>query len=184
MPVGDEAEEISKVWVGSEPAVDGSEYVVTLSIDDDHSIVLDRERAVEYVWALLTIVGCSEYDAAVLGQVTRKMGLGLDVAGQLILDLRKDRPPVDADATKPIKFEPIVSQRTHRPLLHLRVDGELVGQWEVSDARQHALHVLDAMVVADLDGAYYRCLTGLLGVEEPRARNVVEDVGNWREPRP
>ena len=43
--------------------------------------------------------------------------------------------------------------------------------------------ILEAVVVADLDGGYLRTLRGVIGLDEHTARNVVDDLKDWRYER-
>lgn len=168
------------VWVKTEPAVDGSTYVVTVEATNDVAVTLDPERATRYAWGVLDAAHRAAYDAAVLKQMTRKLKLDLSAAGQLVTDLRNDRPDLDHGATAPLILEPGVT-KTLKPFLKVSLsNGNVLGQWSFEDARQHALHVLESVKVADLDGAYHRALVGQVGIDSERARNVVDDVGSYR----
>jgi len=70
-----------------------------------------------------------------------------------------------------------------KPFLTIAIGGgtEPVGQWTVADARGHASHVMGAVVVADLDAAYHRVLIGAVGIEDAKARNVIEDIAKHRD---
>ncbi len=120
------------------------------------------------------------YDAAVLEQLHTKLGIAADDAARLVMDMRADRPAQDLSATKPLKLVPGVSAFTRAPFLRIEMNGKAVGQWSVEDARQHALGVLEAVVVADLDANYYRALIGQVHLDEGRSRQVVADIANHR----
>lgn len=166
------------VWIRTAPTVDGSGYVVTVEASADRAVVLTPDRALRYASAVLGAVQRAEYDAAVVRQLTAVLS-DKSEAARMVIDLRGARPPLDVEATAPLAVEPGVNSR-HEPFLHLRVDGELDGQWTLPDARQHALTVLEAVGAADLDSGYYRALRGSIGLEEGEARAVVEDVAKWR----
>lgn len=166
------------VWIKTEPTFDGSAYVVTLEASDDVAVTLDPDRALRYAWGVLDAAHRAAYDAAVmrqLGSLTSQ-----EAAGQIVKELRDDRPSLDSQVTKPMSFEPGVSVFTGEPFLVVIINGKRVGQWSFDDAREHALAVLENVAVADLDGAYYRALVGSVGLDEPRARNVVADIANHR----
>jgi hypothetical protein len=120
------------------------------------------------------------YDAAVFQQITKKLRLDQQTAGQLVVDLRADRPSLSGESTAPISFDPGVAARDHSPFLAISIRGERVGQWTVEDARQHALRVLETIIVADLDAGYFRALTGAVGIDASRARQAVADIANHR----
>lgn len=171
--------EESAVWVNSAPTVDGSAYVVTLEADDDTAITFDRDRAATYALGVLDAAHRAAYDAAVFRQMTVKLGMGQADAAHVVVDLRQDRPPLASEPAAPLELDPGVNDEG-RPFLGVLVNGKRVGQWTVEDARQHALHVLESVVVADLDAGYYRALTGLVGVDDTRARQAVADIAEHR----
>lgn len=168
------------VWIKTEPAFDGSGYVVTLEASDDVAVTLDPDAATRYAWGVLDAAHRAAYDAAVFKQLTRKLKLDLETVAQLVVDLRKDRPELDPAATAPLVLQPGVT-KTFKPFVTVSLrSGAKLGQWELEDARQHALRALEAVKVADLDSAYHRTLVGLVGIEVARADNVVDDLGNYR----
>lgn len=170
------------VWIKTEPTLDGSAYVVTLEATDDVAVALDPDRALRYARGVLDAAHRAAYDAAVLRQMKSKLKLDLETASQLVADLRKDRPSLDPDATEPLVLEPGVSAFTGEPFLTVGLRGkqDKLGQWSFGDAREHALHVLESLAVAELDSGYFRALVGQVGIEAPRARNVVDDLANHR----
>jgi hypothetical protein len=169
----------SAVWIKTEPTVDGSAYVVTIEASQDRSTVLTPDRALRYASTILGHVARAEYDAAVV----RQLGDLIEdrkALGQMLTDLRQDRPPIDDDATAPLSFEGGVSAFTGNAFLHIAIDGRKIGQWDIADAKAHALGVLEAVSVADLDSGYYRVLRGMVGLDEGRARQIIGDLGKWR----
>jgi hypothetical protein len=165
------------VWIKTEPSVDGSTYIATVEFSDDRSIVLTPDSAPRYAMTVLEAVARAEYDAAVFTQMSKRVDQ--KAVAQLITDLRKDRPDIDTSATKPLEIKPGVN-RQGEPFLIVLIDDKPVGQWEIAAAKEHALTVLEVTKVADLDASYYRALTGLVGLEEHVARNVVDDLQHHR----
>lgn len=168
----------TSVRITTEPSLDGSCYVVSIAAGDDVAVVMDRDRALAYAYELLRAVASAEYDAAVMAQLAALSGETSAIG--MVAGLRADRPPLDAAATAPFVFQPGVSRRDRRGFLTIRLDGEPLGQWALPDARAHALAVLEAHVVADLDAAYHRTLTGVIGVDGPVARAVVNGLAEHR----
>jgi len=174
-----EPESEGAVWIKTEPSVDGLTYTVTVEISEDRAIVLTPESAPRYAMTILEAVARAEYDAAVFKQMT---GVAPDqqLAFQVVSDLRQDRPEIDTSATKPLEIVPGVNGKG-LPFLSVFIDGKQVGQWGIADAREHALFALEAVTGADLDAGYYRALTGLVGLDEARARNVIGDLIRHRD---
>lgn len=166
-------------WIRTEPTVDGRAYVVTLSIDQDYAVTLTPTRATQYAMALLDAVAEAEYDAAIFAQLSGKLGLDVETAGQLVVDMRQER--VDHEAAG-LMFVPCVSQRKQHPFVAIVRDGITIGQLDLPAARRHAMHVLEAPTAADLDATYLKILRSTVGLGEERAREVVEDIGNHRAP--
>jgi hypothetical protein len=133
-----------------------------------------------YALAVLDAAHRADYDAAVLRQM-RALSLAGDAAAALVVtDLRPARPPQRATGT-PLSLAPGVSQRTGDGFLTVHLDGEPIGQWSVPAAREHALAILDTVVVAPLDASYHQLMTGTLDLDDGRARGIVEDVAKHRE---
>ncbi|HEY9476374.1 MAG TPA: hypothetical protein VIS06_21300 [Mycobacteriales bacterium] len=168
------------IWVSSDVAADGT-YIVTVDYDDNHSRPLDRDTAVRYATTVLDACQYAEHDAAILAQLTKKLRIPVQAAAEFIAELRQDRPPLDCAALTPLGLEPGISARTRRPFLVLYLDGQPWAQWDVADGRQHAHAVLDAVPAVDLDAAYYRRLTGAMGVDPDQARQVIHDLANFRD---
>lgn len=169
------------LWIRTEPSIDGTTFIVTLSIGADWSATLTPIRAFAYAGALLAAVADAEYDAAILSQMTKRLNLNLETASQLVLDMRGERPARTASG---LTFVPGVSQARQHAfiILEREVDGERVqmAQLDAPAARRHAMHVLEAPVQADLDAAYLKILRGSIGLDEAKARGVVEDIMNHR----
>jgi hypothetical protein len=170
---------IRDVWIRSEPDEKGY-YHVHVEVGKDRTYPMDGPTA--YAWAreVLSAVAAAEYDAAVLKQM---LDLGTDDEGAalMVTELRVDRAAeVPLSMIPGLAMRPGVSQRTRQGFLTLVLDGEPVGQWEMNDARQHALALLMAIEVAVLDGAYLRALEKT-GLERKLALHAISELGKHRE---
>lgn len=172
------------IWVTTEPSLEahrtqpgGTEYVVSVQFNADSSIVLSREEAPEYAYAILGWVAQAEYDAAVLRQMETRVSK--EVVVQLILDLRALRSPIASGVTGPLALTPGVNQNGEA-FLDVVIDGERVGQWSPQDARSHAISVLESQVVAGLDADYLEVLCAKVQVSEITGRSCVQDLANYR----
>jgi len=169
------------VWVTTSIPPSAAGYVVTLEASADLARTLTPDESLTYAAGVLAAAARAEYDAAVLAQMTsEKLGLPMQVAAEVIQELRKDRPPLDPAITWPFTFEPGVTKELH-PFIKIICGGEPIGQWDVSDARSHAMGVLQSVAVADLDSAYLRALVGSVGLDRNRGMHVVDDLSNYRE---
>jgi hypothetical protein len=175
-----EDEDCGVVWIKTEPTLDGSGYMVTLEASDDVAVTLTPDQAFRHAQGILAAAHRAAHDAAVLRQMTRGWEFPLQHAGHLIQSMRDDRPPLDPADTAPLFLEPGVAPADLRPFLIVHINGEPVGQWDVEQAKQHAMAVLSMAGVADLDSGYYRLLS-TQGIEEHQARGAVDDLANYRE---
>ena len=166
------------LWVNTEPDGRGG-YVTTVSVDQDWSVRLDRDAATAYALVCVEAAQRAEYDAAIFGQMTRKLKLEHPVAAKVVVDdLRPDRPPLP-DAAPGLRFEPGMNA-SGKPFMKILLDGADHGQLDPEALRRHALHVLETPVAADLDAGYRRLLVGTIGIDEGRAGAVIEDLANYR----
>jgi hypothetical protein len=166
------------IWIRTTPTPDGNAYVVVLEFDTDTARTLTPDEAMAYARTLLRAIAYAEYDAAVYKQM-RKLEVDHSGIGGLIADIRRDRPPIDPEPTAPLVFAPGVNL-LGKPFVTLHRDGEPIGQWNVRPARRHALGVMQAVAMADMDTLYLRTLTAAVGVDEGLTRQAVSDVGSWR----
>lgn len=166
------------IWVISD-RTHNDVYVTAVQVGPDTTIVLDRDRAVRYGMTVITAVQYAEYDAAVFAQA-KDTGMDDRTAAQMVMDLRADRPPLDDDATAPLRFDPILAFKTKEAAVHVSLQGELFSQWTAADANGHAMHVLQVASAVDLDGAYRRYLFGTVGLDAARAAMLVDDLGHYR----
>lgn len=167
------------VWIKNEPDEQGT-YHVYLELGPDDVIPLDVTTAYQWAREVLSAVAQAEYDAAVIKQI-EALGMPPKAVAEVVGTLREDRADhVPVSAIPGLQLVPGVSQRSRMGFLRLDRRGEPIGQWELDDARQHALAVIEAFEVSILDSAYLRALEHNIGIERGRALNVVGDLINHR----
>jgi hypothetical protein len=170
------------VWIKSEPDENGA-YHLYLELGPDDVAPLNAATAYGWARQVLSAVAQAEHDAAVIAQV-RSLGMPVESAAAIVSGLRADRAPsIPVDAVPGLALVPGVSSITGRGFLRLERHGKPVGQWEVQDARVHALAVIEALEVTTLDSAYFRALTGRIGIDRNRAMQVIGDLGRHRAQR-
>lgn len=178
MTVASSAEQI--LTVRSDLTFEGV-YVPTVCLDDRHLVTLDRARALRYVASWADAIARAEFDAAVLAQLT---GIGVDERNAVLTivdDLRPDRPPLDDEATAPLRLEPILSVRTKRGQVAMYVGEEKVHQLDAPAVYDHIAKVLPVVMTCDLDAAYRRYAMAQLNQPAWRAEAMVGDLGErWR----
>jgi hypothetical protein len=167
------------IEVRSDVAPDGS-YCVAIGVGDDESWIIDRQMALRHAATTIEAVARADYDASVMRQLT-SLGIEPANAGFVVADLRADRPPLDYESTAPLSFEPGVSHRNGRGFVTILLHGDRIGQWELDDARHHALACLEVVAAVELDAAYRRALVGIIGLDDGRARAVVGDLAEHRQ---
>lgn len=168
--------------VMSDRTLDGV-YVPTIALDDRLLLTLDRDRAPRYVAAWADAIARAEFDAAVFAQLT---GIGIPeqtAIAVVVNDLRPDRPPLDAEATLPLRLEPILSARTKRGQVAAYIGAEHVAQLDAPAVYDHIAKVLPVVMTCDLDAAYRRFAIACLDQPVWRAEAMVDDLGaRWRLP--
>lgn len=158
----------------SEVAPDGR-YGIVLARGDTQRW-LTYEQVLLHCTATIRAAVYAEHDAAVFKQLTGTLELPLTHAGETVNDLRKRRPPVDAQALQPLGLEPSVTVKG-KPFLVVKVAGHTVGQWSPADARQHAMACLELAAAVTLDNNYFDFMTdGDGAIPENAARNMVGDL--------
>jgi hypothetical protein len=180
--VSDAQDEEFSLWVETTLDEQTRRYVPTLRLGSEQ-IQLTVQLAIGWARDVLDAAHAAAYDAAVFHQLHKVIDMPLELVGVVITDLRADRPGRRTlDVLPQVDLVPGVSSRTGEPFLHLRWHGEVVGQWTVADARQHALHLLETVQVADLDSAYLRMLMDHVDLDLSRASQVVHDLSKHRPP--
>lgn len=154
-------------------------YVTTLHVADDTSIVLERDRALRYATTVVTAAQYAAYDQALYAQAAGH-GATDDNTVWMVGHLRDDRPPLDDDATEPLRFEPLCDSHTRTGGVAVWLGGRALSVWSIAETEQHALAVLGAAAVVDLDAGYRRFLIGKFGMAARRAAGTVEDLRRWR----
>lgn len=165
------------VWIRTDPDPEGT-YRPTLEIDDDTALILTAETATIYASEILRAVAIGEHEAAIYAQLMKASGGDQEHVAMAIADLRNDRPMLDTDT--PLRLIPGISALTSQAFFAVEVRGSRVGQWTAADARQHALTVLEAVHVAELDSAYWRFLRTHVDTSDDVARALVGDLANHR----
>lgn len=167
------------IWIKTEPDLDDV-YHTVLELGDDDIVPLDADAAYRWAREVLSSVARADYDAAVVKQA-ESLGMPREGIGMLVQELRDGRAgdlPLSATG---LRLIPGVSHRTGKGFLILEHKGEQVGQWELEEARTHAMHVLEAFEVAQLDTGYLRTLTKYFGLGSDRARAVVAKLVDYRD---
>ncbi len=174
--------ELPTLFVTSSMAADGA-YVTTVEYGQDIALPLGRDEAVRYALAVMQACRYAEYDAAVWAQLTGEVKMKQHLAAFAIKQLRKDRPPLDAEATAPFGFDPVFSHVSGEPALLIAIHGTRVGDIATAAGLEHAMHVLLSSALADVDGVYLGFLRET-GLDEQAALHLVgklRDVAVWQK---
>lgn len=172
-------EEPTRITVATELDPISGVYFPVIQFGPDVVRPLNREEARDYVTGLAVTLAYAQYDAAVFSQMMDVMRGDLQAAGHMVAELRASRPEPDRAATAPFVFLPIVSHRNRKPMVSVILNGNELGIWTPEDVHHHLAGVLSAPMHADLDQHYARCLVGIVGIDAPRAHNVVADLANY-----
>jgi len=175
------ANEPESIWVKADVDLAGN-YRLVVEYNADTAETFDQPRATAYATEVFTAAAYAEYDAAVMAQMTKKLGLPMEAVAEVIRGLRADRPPLNQAALGLLRMEPGIAARNMKPFLKCSLTCHpMEWQWDPADANQHAGYVVQCYPVANLDSAYRRYLVGVIGIDQNRAMHAVEDLANWRE---
>lgn len=175
------------VWVRSAHDPATSTYRTMIEVGADRAIGLDAAGALAYANVVLDVRARAMHDAAIVAQMHSTLRLSLQDTAQALHGLRLDRPPLNYEATHPLRFEPVVSHLSHEPFITIVLDGQPVGQWDIHDAADHALAIMEVVAMCDLDTAYLKYLVDTLAVAPSTAAATVSalspHVSNQEVPR-
>lgn len=167
------------IWVMTDLDVAQGGYCLAVHFSDDTTHPLTRDEAVAYAVAVTEAGAAASYDAAVFAQLTTKLQMPFDMAGQVLKQMRGRRNK-DTWQAGPMTLTPGISAFNGKAFLACRAAG-LQWQWNAADAQQHARHVLEASTGASLDTDYLQTLTEDFEIGMDRATHVVYDVGSFRQ---
>jgi hypothetical protein len=170
-----EDDHVGYIWIRTTPGP-GTTFRVTLEINDDIAADLGHGLALVHARSVMAAVAHAEYDAAVVAQM-RDIGMPDHAVSGIVQELRSRRRGLSWPT--PLSLVPLVASRTGLPMLHAVIRGNVVGTWDVADAREHVLACLECVEVAELDSAFLESLMKF-DVDEPRARAMVCDLERCR----
>jgi len=167
------------MWVASDRTY-GNFYVATIHIGPDTSIPLETELGRRYALHIVRVASYALYDAALLCQF-RAAGLEDEATAAWICNMREARPEPDNAATAPLLFTPMISMKG-RAVVRVDLGDQSLGVYPAEVAMTHAMQVLEAVAVAELDCAYYTALTtGETPLEEGAAVATVSGLSAFRD---
>lgn len=177
------------IRVSTDPLLDGSTaYAVTLDVGPDLSRTLSEPEAIRYARAVLHAAARADYDAAVIRQMLDTVQVPPGHVATLVAELRARRAPLDRAGLEPIELGAHVAAprllgdgARVEAFLTVYVNGKGIGQWTTDDARRHALYVLEALSVAQLDGEYVSLLMDRVDLPLGHAHVVVEGLAAHRD---
>lgn len=126
---------------------------------------LDREDVYLHAMAVMSATVRAEHDAAIFRQLRDKLGMDFQDAGHMLEMVRRGRPPVDAQALQPLGLEPGVTQ-DGKPSMVVFLGGHKIGQWDLTEARRHALACMELAEAVDRDNGYFTYLSEELELGE------------------
>jgi len=128
-----------------------------------------------YVTAVLSAAAAAKYDAAVLAQLTATTSAKGAAEAMVLLRERRNQAEWQAG---PMTLTPGVSAYNRKPFLRCAAGGR-TWQWDPVDALSHVSDVLQVAVGVADDTRYHQLLTQHIGLDDPTARAVVNDLGTY-----
>lgn len=149
---------------------DENRYHVHLELGDDEIVPLTDEFAKSWAAHVLKAVSVAEYEAAIYLSMT-SFGVEPEAVAQVIGRMRHQRPTPDP-VMENLDVRGALNAQTKEACLFVFRHGSIAGTWTLSDARTHALHILESQTVADLDTQYLAELC-VAGISPQQARAAV-----------
>ncbi len=182
-------DEIDQILVTTAPLPNSSRYAVEVQIGEDIAVHLPQGKVQDYARRAIQVAAWADYDAAVVKQM-RDIAIAdhtqqevTEIVSAAVVYLRKQRAnsgTVRLLANPRFALTPGVSAFTGKGFITLYLDGQTIGQWDPDDVRSHAMGVLDAGLVADLDGTYKAWLLKEIKLDEATAGRVVGTLKEFR----
>lgn len=167
------------VWIKSEPDNDGR-YHLYLELGPDDVVPLDQEAAYRWAREVLSAAAQAEYDAAVMRQLKWTGAEPQDAANAVVFLRERRGNTVPISAVPDLALVPGVSAFSGKGFLRLERRGKSVGQWDIADAKTHALAVIEAYEVTILDSAYLTFATKEIGADWNTGLAMVTDLYRFR----
>lgn len=173
------------VWVETNFPGDRTS-AVTIKVDGREVRTFSQTEAHAYAQAVLAYAQRAEYIAAMFRQLTEELGVAHVETREIVQGILMGVPTIPESRTAPLVIKLAVGTHVVRAvpgppegILLIELDGVRLGRWEVAQARDHALQVLEAAEATDLDTAYLRFLTTMeLGPGE--AHHMVAGMAGFR----
>lgn len=166
------------IWVFSEWLPDGG-YGVTVSYGEDHVWPLDNP--VKYAADVAEVAITAQHDTAVFRLALKRLGMPLDVIGELMRLLRggdAGRPAVEV--LPGLTMTPGVSFRKIHPFIEINVKGAEPSQVDSDQILRHAHGALALNRAAPLDTALRAMMTDpLVGVDDATASAMVDGLSEF-----
>lgn len=110
--------------------------------------VLTPETVLVTARDLTAAAEAAEADIAIIGHFRETLGLDLNTAGRMVLDIRKRRPL--RPGTPALRIAGVAGAKTGKPLVHI-ARGSMKGEMTPDEARDMALHWTQAAAAAQID---------------------------------
>lgn len=173
----DHTDDATALWVRSDVGPNG-DYIVGFSHGPDSAWSLGERAAREHAIRVAQAATTADHDSALVTFLTT-VGTDASAIADVLRHIRVQRGLPGRAWPGPLYLAPAV-RMDGKPFLDIYLHGTRIGQWAPSEARSHALGVLDAVAGAHLDSRLLKVLTRTLEIDEMRARAVVGTmIDHW-----
>ncbi len=153
-------------------------YEVVLDVNGNETARLTPARVFEHVNGVQKVASRAAYDAAVYRQAVDNRELSPRQASALVNQLRRDRPPLDPDATSPLRFG-VLLDANHEGRVTVSLARTTIGRWSVLQADMYIRSLLAAQQRAENETVFRSLLIMLDGMSPSAALETVEDTGTF-----
>lgn len=168
------------VWVRSQPDPVTGDYLLTIDYAEDASVALTEAEGIDYARGFFAAITRADYQAAILTQM-QKVTDDRDDALLVLSDFREATQ--NLFRAGPLALVPGVAMDNGKYVGFVEVTPDKGDSWtwRGEEVRGHATGVIEVALGVDLDQAYLQTLVEKVGLDEGRARNVVQDIMNYRD---
>ena len=167
------------MWVRSQPDPVTGEFLLTIDYAEDASVALTFDEGITYAMSFLEALTKAEYQAAILNQMSDKMGQ--QEAMTLLMDFRE--ATTNLLKAGPMALVPGVTIGNDKYVAFVEVSPDRGDSWtwRADEVRDHTSGVLEIAHGVALDQTYYDVLTKVVGLPEASSRHIIMDLMNHRD---
>lgn len=153
-------------------------FEVVLDANGNEVAVLTAAGVLGHANVVQAASSRAAFDAAMYRQAVEDREMTPRQAAALVNSLRRDRSPLDPDATAPLVFKPQLDVY-HDPKVQVSLRRTVIGRWSVFQADDYVRTLLDLSRRAENETEFHYMLRMFDGMSPTDARLTVEDIATF-----